>query len=196
MANANTVRQQVLGTIQLTLAPLPSPVVASTKYNFVLNNNAISQTGGGVIPITAGVTGLYQGTGRVLHIAATGTGVGLATSTLTLELYEVPAAIIAAGGLTQTSQTGFNEIAITSAKAIGAETFSWRFDARLQLDNAGNLEGSFEYAINGLAAAPASATDIVTGLVGEADLNFVLAAEAGTANLTSLSMDEFRIDLE
>lgn len=197
MANANTVRQQVSGTIQLTLAPLSGTVITTTKTAFQLNNNALTLSGGGVIPLAAGVTGLYQGTGRVLHVAATGTvtGATASTTTLALELYEVPAATIAAG-LTATSFTGWNAIKTSSTVTIGQTNCSFSFDARLQLDAAGNLMGQATDVIDSQQDAWAAITAI-TGLTGEADLNFALVATLGGAETgVVVTLDEFRIDLE
>lgn len=197
MPNANTVRQQVVGTIQLTIAPLLGTTITTTKTAFQLNNNAISLTGGGVIPLTAGVTGLYQGTGRVLHVAATGTvsGATASTTTLTLQMYEVPASVIASG-LTATSFTGWNSIGTSSSRTLGQTACSWSFDAYLQQDSLGNLNGTFTDQIDSQIDARANVTAI-TGLVGEADLNFAMVATLGGAETgVILTMDEFRIDLE
>jgi len=198
--NANTVRQQVSGVIQLTLAPLSGTIITTTKTAFQLNNNAISQTGGGVIPIVAGVTGLYQGTGRVLHVAATGTvtGATASTTTLVLEMYEIPASVIAAG-LTPTSFTGWKAIGLVPASSvvtIGQTACSWSIDAYLQQDALGNLNGTYTGQIDSQITARADVT-AVTGLTGEADLNFAVTATLGGAEAgVILAMDELRIDLE
>ena len=194
MANANTVRQQVVGTIQLTLAPLLAATIGTTKTAFQLNNNAISLTGGGVIPIAAGVTGLYQGTGRTLKVSATGTIVGTTSTTVILELYEVPASVIAAG-LTATSFTNWNGIKTSSTRTLGQTIASWNFDARVQLDAGGNLTGSATDTIDSQLDIYAQFTAI-TGLTGEADLNFAVVATFGGSGAVSITMDEFRIDLE
>ena len=73
MPNASTVRRQVSGTQQLTMAPLLASAISTTETPFSLNNNALTLTGGGIIPLSAGVTGLYQGTGQVLWLHAAGT---------------------------------------------------------------------------------------------------------------------------
>ena len=99
MSNASTVRRQIAGSQQLTIAPLSGTVITTTPTAFQLNNNALTLTGGGVIPLSAGVTGLYAGTGQVLDIRGTGQIAGATggTTTLALTLYEVPASVIAAG---------------------------------------------------------------------------------------------------
>jgi hypothetical protein len=197
MSNASTVRRQVGGTQQLTLASLLGTTITTTQTPFSLNNNALTGTGGGVIPLQAGNTGLFAGTGQVLHIAFTGTltGATSTTTTLLLELFQVPAAIIAAG--TQATLSNDNAVAATSAKAITGTQASYSFDARLQLDNAGNLDGSFTSQIDSASITSPVATTQVTGLVGEADLNFIMAATLGGAETgVVLIPGEFRIDLE
>ena len=94
MSNASTIRRQISGTQQLTLASLSGTTITTTETVFQLNNNALTLTGGGYIPLSAGVTGLYQGTGQVLwlHIAATLTGGTASTTTLILKLYQISAA--------------------------------------------------------------------------------------------------------
>ena len=171
--------------------------MGTTATAFQLNNNGLTLTGGGVIPLSAGVTGLYQGTGAVLHLAATGSAVGLSTSTLTLYLYQVPASVLPIADTLAGAQTftNWNLLATSSARAVGAATVSWSFDARLQLDAAGNLQGQFTDEIDSLVDVY-SPTTAATGLVGEADLNFVIVAKATTANITTNAMNEFRLDLE
>src|SRR5690348_11764689 len=148
MANASTIRRQVSGTQQLTLAPISNP--GTTETNFALNNNALTLSGGGVIPLSAGVTGLYAGTGQVLHIRANGvySGVTGGTSTVDVKVYEVPAAVVAAG-LSQTSQASFNKLADTGPKGAANAAGSFAVDVRIQLDASGNLSGEFQAYVDG-----------------------------------------------
>jgi hypothetical protein len=194
--NANTVRRQVYGTQQLTLAAITNP--GTTETQFQLNNNALTGLGGGVVPLQVGNFGVYAGTGQIIHVRANGTysGVTGASTTLLLTLYEVPAAIIAAGGLTPTSNTNYNSVAASAATTLGTGDGNFSFDAYLQIDSNGTLSGSFESAINGVTVGPAHSTT-VTGLVGEADLNFVLSAKLGTAEpaASTLILNEFAIDV-
>jgi hypothetical protein len=182
----------------LTLAPLFGTAITTTPTAFQLNNNAISQTGGGVIPLAAGVTGLYAGTGRVLHVAATGTIIGATASTTTIivTLYEVPASVIAAG-LTPTSFTGWHSMGASSTTTIGAHTAcAFTYDTRVQLDTLGNLSGQYSAEIDNQLKIFAANT-LVTGLVGEADLNFAVVLTLGGAEAGVIAtLDEFRIDLE
>ena len=183
---------------------------------------------GGVIPLAAGTpsdltpTGLgtdyqgnavanapkfqeiYAGSGQVLHIAATGTFAGLTanSTTISLALFEVPAAILP---IASTITTGFgliaaggNEVTVTSAEEVTATSGVFTFDVFIQLDAAGNLNGYYQAQIGGTVIANTAISGTVTGLVGEADLNFVLAATLGTSapSTAMLTVDEFRIDLE
>ena len=198
MSNASTVRRQIAGSQQLTIAPLSGTAIGTTQTSFQLNNNALTLSGGGVIPLSAGVTGLYAGTGQVLVVRGSGniSGATPTTTTLLLQLFEVPASVIAAG-LTSQSFTGFNSIGSTGAKAIAQAAGSFRVVAHLQLDASGNLEGIFEAYINGAAIVSAAVITPITGLVGEADLNFVLAATLGGAEAgVVVTLEEFAIDLE
>jgi hypothetical protein len=198
VSNASTVRRQVAGTQQLTIAQLLGTSITTTPTAFQLNNNGLTLTGGGVIPLSAGVTGLYQGTGAVLHIAAVGTIAGVTSATLSLKLYEVPAALLPIANTLVGAQTftNWNLLATSSVRTVGATTDSFSFDARLQLDAAGNLQGQFTDEIDSLVDVYAPTT-AVTGLVGEADLNFVLVATLGGGEVgVILTCNEFRLDLE
>lgn len=211
MSNASTVRRQISGTQQLTIAPLVFPIPGTIATAFALNNNPLTvgggyngapngSGGGGVIPLAAGVTGLYQGTGRVLHVAAQGMIITTASENLTLALYEVPAALLPIADTLAGQQTftGWNLIATSLVRALptGGGTASFSFDARVQLDAAGNLQGEFTDEINSLVDVYAPTTAVV-GLVGEADLNFVLVATQSASNAgTVATLSEFRLDLE
>ena len=201
MANASTVRRQVAGTQQLTIASLSGTTITTTATAFQLNNNGLTLTGGGVIPLSAGVTGLYSGTGQVLHVAATGTvtGATATTTTLALTLYEVPAAQLPIADTLAGAQTftNWNSIYAAAAQTLAHSNASWNYDARLQLDAKRNLSGQATANVDhGTLNAWTIISDI-TGLVGEADLNFVMVATLGGAETgVIVTMDEFRIDLE
>jgi hypothetical protein len=198
MSNASTVRRQIAGTQQLTIAPILGTAITTIPTAFQLNNNGLTLTGGGVIPLSAGVTGLYQGTGAVLHIAAVGTIAGVTSATLSLKLYEVPAALLPIANTLVGAQTftNWNLLATSSVRTVGATTDSFSFDARLQLDAAGNLQGQFTDEIDSLVDVYANTT-AATGLVGEADLNFVLVATLGGGEVgVIITCNEFRLDLE
>lgn len=202
MPNSSTIRRQVAGTQQLTLAPLVGSVITTTLTAFQMNNNALTLTGGGVIPLSAGVTGLYQGTGQVLWIHAAGqvTGATASTSTLLLNLYQVPASLLPIANTLSGAQTtsGWVSIGVSSAITIGATTAgSFTFDAEVQLDAAGNLSGTYSVTIFGTTKAQTILTNGgPTGLVGEADLNFVVTATLGGAEPSTelIVLDEFSLN--
>jgi hypothetical protein len=167
-----------------------------------LNNNGLTLTGGGFIPLSAGVTGLYQGTGQVLWIHATGTlsATTANVATLVLKLYETPAAnlpfpappaetsaiVIAASNLIATSTAG--------TLAAGQTNGSFSLDAYVQLDSQGNLQGWFIADVFGTITARTALTT-VTGLVGEADLNFLVSATQGVAEIGNVvTLDEFSLN--
>lgn len=202
MANASTIRRQVAGTQQLTLAPLSGTTITTTETAFQLNNNALTLSGGGYIPLSAGVTGLYAGTGQVLNIHCAGTLTGAAgASTLILKLYQVPAAalplpstdsvanIVTAGAtLIATSATG--------TLAGGATSGSFQFDISVQLDSLGNLTGEHSSQVFASNAQANTANTAATGLVGEADLNFLLSATLGVSETgIIITLDEFSLSI-
>jgi len=200
MSNASTIRRQVSGTQQLTIAPLSGTTITTTATAFQLNNNALTLTGGGVIPLSAGVTGLYQGTGQVIwiHAAGTLTGGTASSTTLALTLYEVPAALLPIANTLSGAQTftNWNSLASTGASgalAAGVTAGNFALDAFVQLDANGDLTGSFEYAIFTSTAGPAATTQ-AKALVGEQDLNFVLVATlGGTTTGVILNLNEFEL---
>jgi len=205
MSNASTVRRQISGTQQLTLAPLTAAVISTTETPFSLNNNGLTLTGGGIIPLSAGVTGLYQGTGQVLHFhgAGTITGTTSASTTLLISMQQIPAAslplastvVTTANVLTAGGADVFDTAAITVGS--GQTSGAWSVDAWLQLDAQGNLTGDFQYQIFGGTTGAKAATTTVTGLVGEQDLNFILSATlGGTATGAVVTLDEWELSLE
>lgn len=201
MSNASTIRRQISGTQQLTLAPLVGSTITTTATAFQLNNNGLTLAGGGVIPLSAGVTGLYQGTGQVIWIHAaggySGATVGGSNTTLALTLYQVPASLLPIANTLSGAQTftNWNTVGTQAAATLGTATGSFTFDAYVQLDAAGNLEGTYDSNIDGTTKAQTVITAI-TGLVGEADLNFVLVATlAGTEVGVVVNMNEFALAL-
>jgi hypothetical protein len=201
MSNASTVRRQLAGTQQLTIAPLANATISTTPTAFQLNNNGLTLTGGGVIPLSAGVTGLYQGTGQVLHISATGTvaGATAASTTIALTLYEVPASLLPIANTLAGAQTftNWNSIYAAAAQTCAHAAASFTLDARLQLDAAGNLSGQITVNVDHGTLNIWTIISDVTGLVGEADLNFALVLTfGGTATNCVVTLDEFALSLE
>jgi len=183
-----------------------------------------SYLAGGCVPLSAGVlsasslyqqspnetgfagqgaqtTPFYSGTGQVIHIAATGTLAGLTanSTTLALSLYEVPADALLSTLTTTASllfTAGGQEVAATSAEEFTTTTSTFSFDVYLQLDAQGNLMGTYQAVIGGNVISE-TATTLVAGLIGDADLNFALVATlGGTYAGVVVTVDEFRIDLE
>lgn len=201
MSNANTIRRQIAGTQQLTLASISGTAVGTTQTVFQLNNNGLTLSGGGFIPLSAGVTGLYSGTGQVLHIRANGTVVGqtAATTSLVLELVEIPASALPIPS-TDSSATviGLGQpIATTAAKQLAGTSASFQLDAFIQLDANGTLSGYWQSQIDDAVITSPVAIASVTGLAGEQDLNFLLAATlSGAETGVIVTLNEFAIDAQ
>lgn len=200
MSNASTIRRQILGTQQLTIASVTNAGSAAPTA-FVLNNNGLTLTGGGVIPLSAG-PGPYKGTGNVIKVIATGNFVAAADDDLTLTLYIVPASVIAAGtvgGVAFQTFTNWLSVCATTLQVIDSLASSFSFEADLQVSSTGYLEGNFIYNIGILPSPPAWAvTSAIAGTslpAGDADLNFVLVYTlASTGTGTVLNLEEFRVD--
>jgi hypothetical protein len=201
MSNASTIRRQVGGSQQLTIAPLSGTVITTTASPFQLNNNALTLVGGGVIPLSAGVTGLYAGTGQVINIHAAGVATGLTTSSSTLlfTLYEVPAAslplaatVITSAGLVTAG--GVAIFAATVSSAIAGTQGSFSLDVFVQLDSQCNLYGHGSANVLNTITTDKVITPVL--LTGEADLNFVLGcAIGGTEAGVIVNLDEFSLAL-
>lgn len=208
MSNASTIRRQVSGTQQLTLAPLSGTTITTTATAFQMNNNGLTLTGGGVIPLSAGVTGLYQGTGQDIwiHAAGTLTGGTASSTTLILSLYQVPASLLPIANTLAAAQsfTNWNLLGTSATGTLSTAVTSgnFSFDAYVQLDDSANLSGFFTSQIfastTGVSGgATQAATTQVKALVGEADLNFVMVATlGGTTTAVILDLDEFALALE
>lgn len=201
MPNASTIRRQISGTQQLTLAPLSGTTITTTATPFSLNNNALTLTGGGIIPLSAGVTGLYQGTGQVLWLHLQGSLTGGALTTLIITLYQVPAASLPLASTVVTSANlvtaGATLIATGATGTLGSTETAGAFslDAYLQLDAQGNLQGWFQSQTFNSTTGAKTATTVVTGLVGEQDLNFVAAAQLGVAETgVIVTLNEFSLN--
>jgi hypothetical protein len=198
--NASTIRRQISGTQQLTIAPLSGTTITTTQTVFQLNNNALTLVGGGYIPLSAGVTNLYQGTGQVIWIHATGqlTGGTVSSTTLAIELYQIAAANLPLPSTdTSSTVTGLsNAVALQAAVTLGStETAgSFSLDAYVTLDSQGNINGYYQSNIFGTTKAQTVITPI-TGLVGEQDLNFLFTATlGGTETGVIVTLDEFSLN--
>ena len=162
-------------------------------------------TGGGIIPLAAGVTNLYQGTGQVIwiHAAGTITGATATTTTLVLALYQVPAAslplastVVTTANLVTAGATLIAQTNSGSGRAIASTSDSWSLDAFVQLSANGELDGYFQAQISNAATDARTTLTAVSGLVGEQDLNFVLSATLGGAETgVILNLNEFSLNL-
>lgn len=207
MSNASTVRRQIAGTQQLTLAPLSGTTIGTTETPFVLNNNGLTQAGGGLIPLQAGTTGIYQGTGQVLHIRVAGSYSGATASSTTIQiaLYLITAAGLAAatintlaGQQAAITAAGTTKIATSGALQVSTAVGSFTLDAYVQLDTAGNLQGQFTSLVDfATLVSPVKLTNEPTGLAGEGDLNFFATALLGTATSgVIVTLNELGLDLD
>lgn len=186
----------------MTIAPQAGTL--ATHVVFQLNNNALTLTGGGFIPLSAGVTGLWLGTGQVLHIRATGNVAPVvgATDTLAIKLFQITVAGLASSpaptNATIISPSGGSSLVADSGTITTAAGTSAAFSAdyRLQLSSAGVLLGQFTVTVGGTVAVYA-ATTAIAGL-GEADLNFFISLANPTGHTSSViaTLDEFALDVE
>lgn len=152
------------------------------------------------MPLSAGVTGLYQGTGQVIWIHAQGqlTGGTVSSTSLVIKLYQVPASLLPIANTLSGAQTftNWNLLGTSSTGTLGStETAgSFQFDAYVQLDAQGNLDGDFNALVLNTVTADTHTT-LTTGLVGEQDLNFVIVATlGGTEAGVILNLNEFSLN--
>ena len=196
MANTNTIKSLVLGTLQEQLIPLTNAVAGSTATAFATGNGLVSGTGGAVATISTGNVGLYNGTGRPIVLRAFGTATGqVSATTLTLTLYEVPGAALplTSGVTNQQTFTTWNSLKASTARTITSLTVSWQMFATLQLSSTGRLEGECKWEIAGLLDVGA-ATSVISGLLGEVDLNFAVVSTMSTAAAANVNtMTEFSL---
>jgi hypothetical protein len=181
MPNANTIASISSGFMQGSIAPLQ--IGASTvEAVFVTNKNPITGAGGApaVVSAAEGVIPSYYANGRPFKVTAWGTVTTGASETVVLTLYQVPAAIVAAGSAGTVANN--HSLKASSARTVATTTAPFYIDGTFQYDSGSQrLLGLASIAINGLVDAGA-ATTIVTGLVGDIDLNFAVSATMGTGN--------------
>jgi hypothetical protein len=197
---------QVLGNIEKTLASNATGI-STVETAFQVNGNAIAAIAPFVSPLSIGNTGVFVGgqyplsnlisTGVPFRVRAFGYASTGATENLTVKIYVVPAASIAA--LTATSFAGCTAIASTGAVAVNSTVGAFSIDATLQAlavsTTSVNLQGSQAAAmVNNTIVAGAAITP-VSGLQGETDLNFIVTStlSAGHAGdvvvLSQLSLE-------
>jgi hypothetical protein len=194
MSNANVIASLVSGTIQGTIAPLA--VGASTAETAILMSvNPLTLGGGGgavLVGAAEGNTPSFYAGGRPFKVQAWGTATTGASETLTLKLYQVPGAIVSAG----TSATLANDhvVKASSARTIATSTAPFYVEGLFQYESVSQrLVGNVSFEINGLLDVAAAST-IITGLLGDGDLNFILSATMGTGNAADvINLNEISI---
>jgi hypothetical protein len=180
MANSNTIASLISGSLQGCIAPLAIGA-STTETVFSMSKNPITGGGGGPAVVGAGegnVPSYYTG-GRPFNVKAWGIVTTGASETVLLTLYQVPATIVAAG--TGGVVANNHSLKASSARTVATTSAPFLIDATFQYSPDGRLVGSASFTINGLVDAGA-ATTIVTGLVGDSDLNFAVSATMGTGN--------------
>jgi len=200
VANVNTIKNQVSGPLQNMFSTTAFTYAAntSTETIFTLNAGAVSLAGGGVIPISLGNPNEYYGSsgpqqtaftagwvGRTFLVRVAGSVTAGSGMSITIKLYQITAAQIAAGTTTATSfATGTSNIATTGSLSVASVSTNFELQALLQLSSTGQLNGRQAGHVNTTAVAAATLTNTPTGLVGEADLNFFVtgAFSAGSSS--------------
>jgi hypothetical protein len=197
MANDNTIKSLVLGTLQEQLIPLTNAFAGTTATAFAQGNGLVSGSGGTVAVLSLGNPGLYNGTGRPIVVRAFGVATGGASATtLTLTLYEVPGAALplTSGTTNQQTFTTWNSLRASTARTITALTVNWNIAAEFRLSATGRLEGKVEFEIAGLLDVYA-ASSIISGLLGEIDLNFAVVSTMSASQAANVNnMTEFSLE--
>jgi hypothetical protein len=187
MSTALTIAVQTAGSIEKTLAANATGT-STVETAFQVNGNAIASIAAQVLPVALGTPGIFVGgsyslatlvnTGLPFRVRLFGYATTGATENLTINLYQVPAASIAA--LTATSFVGATAIATTGAVAVNSKTGSFTLDATLQAVAASStsvtLQGTQSAAQVNNTLVAGSAVTTVTGLQGESDLNFFVTS--------------------
>jgi hypothetical protein len=186
MANANVIASLTGGFLQGSIAPLAIGT-STVATAFSMNVNPITGGGGGPAvlmgPAENNTPSYYAGC-RPFKVTAYGTALTKATETVLIGLYQVPGVIAAAG--TAGVLANDNLVKASTARSIANGTAPWYIDFVFQYEPVSQrLFGSGGFAINGLVDASAAGT-IVTGLVGDGDLNFIVAATMGTGTAGDL----------
>jgi hypothetical protein len=197
MANANTIASLVAGTGQPFLAPLK--LGTSTTETLFSNNTGVVATtlGGGVAILSAFQAQVpsFYANGQTIRIRGIGTVTTGTSTNLTLTLYNGTAAQLAvAGGVPATSFT-LGSLKASSARAVNTATAPFYVDGLFQFDAVGGrLVGQVGFEINGIVDANAAST-IITGMVNDQDLNFLLSATLSSGNAANVvNLQEFSIE--
>jgi len=207
MQSPLVIAQQVAGNIEKTLAPLVIGV-STTETAFSNNGNPIANIPAAVLPISVGDQGVFVAgsyalstllsTGVPFRVRAFGYAKIASTNNVTIKLYVVPAASVAA--LTPTSLTGAVEIATTGAVSVAATTAAFELDATAQAvavsGTSVSVTGQYAGNSNGTVVGPTTLASSVTGLQGESDLNFFATAQCGATGSAGDTIVLQQIDVE
>lgn len=195
MGNVNTIAEQLAGSSQNNFATLSG--IGTTETAFSLLANPVSGNGGGVIPLaleslatpTPGtVPSFVKFKVRAFGTVTTGT-----TTNLTLALYQVPVAILAAG--TQATLANDNKLSNSGAKAVNTTSQNWSMEATLTWDPVSQvLNGSAKFQIGSSFTAEAAIT-AVTGLTTDTSFLFLLSAAFSASNASNvINVQEFALE--
>ncbi len=211
MANDNTIKNQVSGPLQnmFSTTAFTYATNTSTETIFTLNPGAVSLAGGGVIPLSLGNPNEYYGSagpqqtafvagwvGRTFKVRAAGSVTAGSGMSITIKIYQITAAQIAAGTTTATSfATGTSNIATTGSLSVASVSTNFELEALLQLSSTGQLNGRQIGHVNLTAVAGAILTNTPAGLVGEADLNFFVTGAFSAGSSSGLIvLNEFALE--
>lgn len=187
MANTNTVKSLVSGSIQNTLAAL-SLGTSTTETTFSVNGNSTagiaSKPAVLVLPDLQTASPFVWDSGKPFLLRAWGTCTTGATTNLTLKLYQVPSSIVTAG--TASTVGNDNIVATSTARAVNSTTAPFYLEAVLQWDSVGKaIKGQATFEINNLVDAYA-ATTAVTSITADSELNFIISATLSVGNAANV----------
>lgn len=195
MSNTNDVKAFVAGSLQNTLAPLALGA-STTETGFSVNGNSVASIAAkaAVLPISnPGLSPSFWDSGRPFLIRGWGTATTGVSTNITLKLYQVPSAIVAAG--TALTLANDNGIGASTARAVNSTTAPFYFEAKLQWDSVGKaLKGQISFEINNLVDVFA-ATTAITGLTADSELNFLVSATSSAGNAANvINLQELTIE--
>lgn len=204
MPNMNTIAYQQASGQQNGIAPNTN-AQTTVETAVLLSANAFAVAGGfpgggGAIPLSVPATsgplqgsitanGIWQ-SGRPFQVKAYGTITTGTTTNFTVKLYQVPAAIVAAG----TAATLANDNLLNSSGAQAVNTTSSNFEmiAELQYDiTSKKLTGTVKWSIAGVLVAEAEITLLTTASASESELNFLLSTTFSAANAANAAQVQY-----
>lgn len=195
MPDINTMAYQQAGPNQNNIAPNTN-AQGTTETAVTLNANPFATAlgitgGGGAIPLSVPSTqGAVQGSsvaagiwqsGRPFKLRAYGTVTTGATCNITIKLYQVSAAVLAAA----TAATLANDTLLNSSGTFAVNTTSsnWEMEAQLQYDTTSKkLTGSIKWSAGGTFVAEAEISVLTSATASEGELNFLLSQTFSAGN--------------